>query len=131
MIPALIVLAGGAIAFSIWRNKEEAKTLADQAIRGAFRGKREIEVAAGRLLDQAWPQEDGGSTIWVNVDKPAAKATLHADRCRYVQSKHETATKGVGELKRDGGWLSFGSIEEALDSYPNAQRAADGCWSEA
>ena len=52
--------------------------------------------------------------IWVNVDKPTKKLTIHTNpNCIYVLNKKETLNKGIGKLKRDGGWISFISIEEA------------------
>ena len=45
--------------------------------------------------------------VWLNVDKPTKRCTLHTDnRCTYLQ-KRETLYKGLESLKRDGGWLSF------------------------
>ena len=46
--------------------------------------------------------------VWLNVDKPTKKCTLHMNSsCTYLQKKSETPYKGIGNLKRDGGWLSF------------------------
>jgi hypothetical protein len=46
--------------------------------------------------------------VWLNVDKPTKKCTLHMnDSCTYLLKKSETPYKGIGNLKRDGGWLSF------------------------
>lgn len=53
--------------------------------------------------------------LWVNVDKPTKRCVIHRQGCQYEQDKSETPHKGIGELKRDGGWLSFASIEEAED----------------
>ena len=51
--------------------------------------------------------------VWLNVDKPTTKITLHTDNsCYYVQTKGETSLKGLGDLKIDGGWLSFSSKED-------------------
>ena len=52
--------------------------------------------------------------FWVNVDKPTQTCTIHKEGCQYILSE-ETSHKGIGELKDDGGWLSFTSIEEAED----------------
>ena len=55
--------------------------------------------------------------IWMNVDKPTKKCTIHTDPgCQYVLNKRETPLKGVEELKSDGGWLSFASQGDA-DEY--------------
>ena len=51
--------------------------------------------------------------VWLNVDIPTEKITLHADpNCYYVQTKGETSLKGLGNLKIDGGWLSLSSKED-------------------
>ena len=54
-------------------------------------------------------------TFWVNVDKPTKSCVVHREGCRYEQDKSETPLKGINELKRDGGWLFFASLEEAED----------------
>jgi hypothetical protein len=52
--------------------------------------------------------------IWVNVDKPTKRCTIHANpNCVYVIRKRETSYKGIEKMKRDGGWLSFSTIEDA------------------
>ena len=55
---------------------------------------------------------------WVNVDKPTKKCTIHAEGCQFERGKYETPLKGIGELRKDGGWLSFSSLEEA-EGYCN------------
>jgi hypothetical protein len=50
--------------------------------------------------------------FWVNVDKPTGTCTIHKEGCGYVL-KNESPLKGIGELKDDGGWVSFPSIDEA------------------
>ncbi len=51
--------------------------------------------------------------FWVNVDEPDnRKCTIHREECRYVL-RSETPYKGIGRLKRDGGWFPFPSLEEA------------------
>lgn len=43
--------------------------------------------------------------VWMNIDKPIKKCTIHQDSsCTYVKNKKETQYKGIEELKRDGGW---------------------------
>ncbi|ODA39420.1 hypothetical protein [Desulfosporosinus sp. BG] len=43
--------------------------------------------------------------IWLDVDKPTHKCTLHTDgSCTYWQKKRETKFKGLGKLKYDGGY---------------------------
>lgn len=46
--------------------------------------------------------------VWLNVDKPTKKCTLHMNSsCTYLQMKSETLYKGIENLKCDGGWLNF------------------------
>jgi len=52
---------------------------------------------------------------WVNVDKPTKTCTIHVRGCEYENRKGETEYKGIGNLKRDGGWLSFDSLKGAQD----------------
>jgi len=52
---------------------------------------------------------------WVNVDKPTKTCTIHVRGCEYDNRKIETEYKGIGNLKRDGGWLPFESLKEAQD----------------
>lgn len=57
--------------------------------------------------------------IWVNIDKPTKKITIHTDpNCIYIP-KGETPYKGIERLKRDGGWLSFSTLSEAQDYCNN------------
>ena len=51
--------------------------------------------------------------VWVNLDKPTKRCTIHSTDCRFVLKKQETRHKGLGKLKRDGGWLYFETVEEA------------------
>ena len=55
--------------------------------------------------------------IWMNVDKPTRKCTVHLSECRFVKGKKDTPYKGDGILKRDGGWLCFDSIGSAIKHY--------------
>ena len=49
--------------------------------------------------------------IWINIDKPLRKCTIHTNHnCGFLRRKHATPLKGIGELKRDGGWLEFDGI---------------------
>ena len=50
--------------------------------------------------------------LWLNVDKPDRKCTLHEADCRKRLTA-ETELKGIGELKKDGGWFSFENVEAA------------------
>lgn len=51
--------------------------------------------------------------FWLNIDFPTADAKLHRSTCDWVLKASETAYKGVGALRRDGGWLRFDSRSEA------------------
>lgn len=56
--------------------------------------------------------------IWMNIDHPLKTCTIHGDPlCPYVQKMAETKYKGIEELKRDGGWLSFKNIREAKEFH--------------
>ena len=48
----------------------------------------------------------------LNVDFPLRSCTLHLDHCSRRPNK-ESKYKGFAELKRDGGWLSFATDDEA------------------
>ena len=63
-------------------------------------------------------------SIWLNVDKPTKKCTLHTDDCcSWVAKQTETPLKGWGRLKQDGGWLPFDDLTQAKEycrsEYPN------------
>lgn len=75
----------------------------------------EEPVKKGKAEETKIPEtEIAKSKVWVNVDKPTKTCTIHADEgCTYVKDRQETPFKGVGELKRDGGWISFNSVDEA------------------
>jgi hypothetical protein len=53
---------------------------------------------------------------WLNVDFPTNISKLHEERCRYCKPK-ASLTKELGKIGRAGGWLRFGSIEEAKKYY--------------
>ena len=62
--------------------------------------------------------------VWLNIDKPTKKCTLHTeDCCAWVIRQEETPLKGWGSLRRDGGWLSFNDAAQAREysrtEYPN------------
>lgn len=59
---------------------------------------------------------NNGEAYWMNVDKPTKRSVLHHAGCRHEHAKQETPHKGIGQLKRDGGWLSFPSRQDA-DQY--------------
>jgi hypothetical protein len=55
-------------------------------------------------------------TVWANIDVTTKTFTVHGDRdCGSVSHIAETPYKGVDSLKRDGGWLSFGSRNAAME----------------
>lgn len=49
--------------------------------------------------------------VIVNIDKPLKSLTAHTNPdCTFVtRYMAETPYKGLGEIKRDGGWLQFDS----------------------
>ena len=52
--------------------------------------------------------------VWVNIDKPTKKITIHTnENCTYVIDKKETPCKVIEKLKRDGGRISFNGEDEA------------------
>ena len=53
---------------------------------------------------------------WVNVDLPTKRFVLHNPDCAYVDKKVETDYKGLLQIKRDGGWLSF-ETSAAAEQY--------------
>jgi hypothetical protein len=57
--------------------------------------------------------------IWINIDLPTKRFTIHHN-CTYTDKMKETPFKGVGTLKRDGGWLKVGSISEADNLFENS-----------
>ena len=58
--------------------------------------------------------------VWLNIDFPEKKATLHINTCRHVLALGPTEFKGVGKMKRDGGWMPFESNAEA-EEYIRSQ----------
>jgi hypothetical protein len=55
---------------------------------------------------------------WLNVDFPTNISKLHEERCRYCKPT-ASLTKELGKIGRAGGWLRFGSIEEAKKYHDN------------
>lgn len=53
--------------------------------------------------------------MWMNVDKPERKCTIHTDSCLYAKNKKESKFKGILEIKDHGGWLPFESISTARE----------------
>ncbi len=50
--------------------------------------------------------------FWLNVDTPTKRCVIHRGACGYALAKRETPYKGIGRLKRDGGWLHFAGSDE-------------------
>jgi len=50
--------------------------------------------------------------VWMNIDIPTRRNIIHSDTCVYVLNKKQTPLKGIGRLRRDGGWLPFNSAEQ-------------------
>ncbi len=56
--------------------------------------------------------------VWINIDKPIKQITYHFnDNCECVEKKEETEYTGVGELKKDGGWLQFDDLSDVIIYY--------------
>ncbi len=53
--------------------------------------------------------------VLVNVDIPQKTCIMHTDDCIYTKRMHETKLKGIGVLKRNGGWLLFGTFVQTED----------------
>ncbi len=53
--------------------------------------------------------------FWVNVDIPSKTCTMHTTECIHTKNRRETKLKGLGVLKSDGGWLSFGTFVQTED----------------
>ena len=57
---------------------------------------------------------------WVHVYNPLKECVIHTGQCYYVHSfaiGKGTQYQGVNELKRDGGWFQFESLEDAQMNY--------------
>lgn len=61
---------------------------------------------------------------WLNVDFPTSVAVLHMSKCRHTDDIAATGLKGIGRLKRDGGWVPFESREEAENYVRDLGRKA-------
>jgi len=61
--------------------------------------------------------------FWLNIDFPTGNARLHSNSCRHSESVNPTTLKGVGKLKRDGGWLVFEAESDAGEHLDNLGRA--------
>ena len=57
---------------------------------------------------------------WMNVDVPTKRCVLHRPGVAYAVGKRETPFKGIGHVKRDGGWLGFASEQEARSYFESA-----------
>lgn len=58
--------------------------------------------------------------FWMNVDKVFKKCVIHREACPWVdwvRNEGKPEFKGIGELKRDGGWLAFDSVREAENRW--------------
>ena len=54
--------------------------------------------------------------FWLNVDLLWKGWKLHREDCRFCKPKG-SATKGINDMKDNGGWFSFHTIREAQDFY--------------
>lgn len=66
------------------------------------------------------------AAFWLNVDTPTKRCVLHRAGCPYAQAKAETPYKGIGHLKRDGGWIGHRSEADA-HNYHQSNRRAQRC----
>jgi hypothetical protein len=80
-------------------------------------------------VDERSHFDEGGSEMtlfWMNIDIPTRNCRLHKDTCKWARGKYSTPLKGVGELRRDGGWLKFDTIASAQNFLEqNSKDAAD------
>jgi len=74
--------------------------------------------------------------VWMNVDKVFRKCVIHQEECPWISWVHtedKPQFKGIGELKRDGGWFRFASPEEAENCWKQEWQpkgyviSRDGC----
>lgn len=60
--------------------------------------------------------------IWVNIDIPTKTLTLHQN-CVYIDKMKESNFKGIGTIKRDGGWIKKNRLKEIRilheEKYPD------------
>jgi hypothetical protein len=54
--------------------------------------------------------------VWVNIDHPTKRFSLHRV-CIFNEKMAETPFKGVGTLKRDGGWILLENMDAAVNLY--------------
>jgi hypothetical protein len=52
--------------------------------------------------------------VFLNIDKPRKRATLHNEFCSFVPKPYGTQRKPVGRLGRDGGWFQVTSEPQAM-----------------
>jgi hypothetical protein len=66
--------------------------------------------------------------FWLNVDTPHRHTcTLHRENC-WTRPSSETKHKGMGTLKRDGGWLPFATEAEARAHFARKWRPRGYQW---
>jgi len=51
--------------------------------------------------------------FWLDIDLKTRVATLHRGECIHISPK-ATETRGVNEMRADGGWFSFETAGEAM-----------------
>lgn len=60
-------------------------------------------------------------SVWLNIDKPTRKVTLHVAVCRYVRKRDESEYKptapSIYKLHRDGGWVEFPFTADAEKGF--------------
>jgi hypothetical protein len=53
---------------------------------------------------------------WLNIDFPSRYVMLHKESCIFCRP-HEQKNKGVNEIRLNGGWYEFKSMEAAETYY--------------
>ena len=67
---------------------------------------------------------------WLNIDYPRCENVLHRPGCRHEATKAETPYKGVGVLKRDGGWIALAgkvAVDRFLKQLSFGAKLCDDC----
>ena len=73
------------------------------------------EITVTSFLQETCGDDVYPMLIILNVDKPDAKITSHDLNCKWVKKAKATSLKGVGSLKRDGGWMIFTEVADARE----------------
>ena len=63
--------------------------------------------------------------FWLNVDNSTNIWKLHIDSCIYGVPR-ETPSKGINEMRKDGGWFEFETVHDAHVFFKNTK--PDAIW---